>query len=566
MTETTKHEGLSRRMLLQAGSLAAMGVGLESVHAAGAAAAGGSAQFAKTWKSVSVKHPGFTDLGHYVIELPDYTDPSAQPRGIAAVNAATDKGALSAGGCTAMVKRNSRGEVIFGRNMDLDISQRPAYVYRTACGKYRNFCVTYLPTFYERYDAVQKMDAIDKSIQDAIPYLATDCMNEKGLYIETNLREPDERLVSYGLHSSHGEKTRADGTPWLKLRACTLSVPQLVSQNCATVQEALEYINNSFDWYAMAPAPGFEHNMCFLIGDATGEYGLIEIAQDQVSFLPYQYGQANFYITPKWAALETNGAGMGRLAKVSEVIRPVQTLEQAMDAMKPIMWRNETLWIGETERAADGKNRHPYNQIVFQDDKGNRQLDWRGEYVGLWPVLDDGRLVVSAQQYQEAVKSTYDPKIRKFIDQAAACGSLVIDDGSLRFNAGGRQATLSELAGAAESADPKQAALAKEYSRLRRNQNALWSHDDHNFEAMKAMAYHRLHVRYDDSGLFNPSAMSKYEKLIAFYGYGVPKDEKPLREDGGIWTTSLNVGVNCARREMKVRFWENDELIYSARF
>ncbi len=60
--------------------------------------------------------------------------------------------------------------------------------------------------------------------------------------------------------------------------------------------------------------------------------------------------------------------------------------------------------------------------------------------------------------------------------------------------------------------------------------------------------------------------MSKYEKLCAFYGYGVKKDETPLRDDGQIWTTSVNVGVNCAKKEMKIRFWENDDIIYHVKF
>ena len=89
-----------------------------------------------------------------------------------------------------------------------------------------------------------------------------------------------------------------------------------------------------------------------------------------------------------------------------------------------------------------------------------------------------------------------------------------------------------------------------------------WLHNDDNFEAAKALAYSQIHIRYNDNGEFDMNSMSKYDKLLAFYGMGVEKDEKPLRDDGHIWTTSLNVGVNCAQKEMKIRFWENDEVIY----
>ncbi len=235
------------------------------------------------------------------------------------------------------------------------------------------------------------------------------------------------------------------------------------------------------------------------------------------------------------------------------------------------MWRNETLWLGESRRLT---GRHPFNQTVFQDDKGNPQLDWRGDYEATYPVLDDGRMVATARQYEEAVKSTYDPRIKQYFDEAIACGTLFIDDGSVKFPVNGEQVTVTELLEKAQAyekcPDPaKRMELApyyREYRRLVANEDLQWVHTDSNFEALKALTYAKLHVRYDETGAFDPSCMSKYEKLLAFYGYGVEKDEKPLRDDAGIWTTSLNVGANCARKEIKIRFWESDEVIVKAKF
>ncbi len=533
----------------------------------------------KTWNSKIIEHKGFRDLGNYVIELPDFTDPSVLKKGIAAGNALADHVKLPKGGCTAMAKKNSKGEVVIGRNMDLDISQNPAYVFKTTFGKYTNFCVSYAPGFYLPYAELQKLEVLDPNMLSMVLLSSCDCMNEKGLYIEVDLREKNDMLVCYGLHSSHGEKTRDDGTPWSELRCCTTNVCQLVSQNCATVKEAVEFLNNSYDWYTITPPPGVslavcENNMCFLIGDATGEYGLIEFAQDEINYIPYQFGQANYYITPKWNALDTYGAGLGRLAMVSKVIGPVETLEEAMDAMKPIMWRNETMWLGECERVTDGTHLHPYSQIIFQDDKGTPQMDWRSEYVHTFPVMDDGRLIVAAELYEEAKKSSYDPKIKEFYDDAIKTGRLVIDDGSYKFNVNGAQVSLTELSAKYKEYElctdlEKRAELKPyydEYWRILTNLTNLWAHNEYNFEALRAASYASLHVRYDANGKFDPSCMSKYEKLLAFYGYGVEKDEKPLRDDATIWTTSLNVGANCARKEMKIRFWENDEVIYKVKF
>ncbi len=533
----------------------------------------------KTWNSKIVEHKGFRDLGNYIIELPDFDDPGVLETGRAAGNYLADHGESPYFGCTAMVKRNSKGEVIVGRNMDLDISQSPGYVFKTTMGKYKNFCVSYSPGFYKSYAEIQEMEEIDPTMAAMIMMSACDCINEKGLYIEVNLREFTKELCCFGMHSSRGEKTRDDGTPWSELRACTTSVCQFVSQNCATVKEAIDYINNSFDWYTIAPAPGMSmavsnNNLCCLIGDATGEYGVIEFAQDQINYLPYQYGQANYYITPKWNALETTGPGHGRLDMVSKVIGPVETLEEAMDAMKPIMWRNETLWVGESHRITDGSHLHQYNQVAFEDDKGVPQMDYRSEYVYQWPVMDDGRMLISAALYDQACKSDYDPKIKQYFDEAVAKGRLVIDDGSFKFTVEGKEYSIDELAEKKAEyeacADLEKRKVLKplydEYWRLLRNLSTRWAFIDDNFEAMKAAAYASLHIRYDAEGNFDPSVMSKYEKLCAFYGKGCEKDETPLRDDASIWTTSLNVGVNCAQKEIKIRFWEDDNVIFHAQF
>ncbi len=531
----------------------------------------------KTWDSETVEHKGFKDLGNYVIELPDFTDPTAMERALVNGNALADNGPLQNGGCTIMAKRNSKGEVILGRNMDLDISQSPAYVYRTTFGKYQNFCIAYVPGL-RSYAEVQTLDELEQEFSEFLLTVACDCINEKGLYMEMNLREKNAMFTNYGLHSTNGEKTRADGTPWSELRASSSLIPQLVTQNCATVDEALEFLNNSYDWYTASPKGidlgANDSNLCFMIGDATGEYGLVEFAQDEISFIPYQYGQANFYITPKWATLDNYAVGHGRLAMVSRVIRDVDTPEEAMDAMKPIMWKNETLWIGESHRVTDGTRLNPYNQIRFEDSEGNPQLDWRGDYIYYWPVMDDGRVIIETWQYEEAEKADYDPKIKEYFGDGIAAGRLIIDDGSIKFPVNGEELTLTELSGKYNefntADDPEKKKELKpyhdEYYRLLENQNRTWVHNDDNFEALKALAYARLHIRYDDNGKFDPSAMSKYEKLTAFYGDGETRDEVPLRDDGNIWTTSLNVGVNCAQKTIRIRFWENDEVIYEFGF
>ncbi len=540
-------------------------------------------KFQKTWTSETIEHKGFKDLGKYVIELPDYTDASMQEKGLAIMNDFCDHGKINTFGCTALAKTNSKGEVIFGRNMDLEISQTPAFVFKTTYGKYETFSVTYMPGMTPTYEEMQKLEALDEDILTMLPYFCCDSINEKGLYIEGNMRTRNPKLSCYGLHSAHGEKTRGDGIPWSELRACNMSIAQPVAQNCATVKEAVDFLENSYDWYTYAPEGGDESgtdvadcNICFMIGDATGEFGLIEMAQDELSYIPYQYGQANSYITPKWDCLDTGGAGAGRLGKGLKSLDTFDTLDEAMDAMKPIMWKNEILWIGESVRADDKNHLHPYNQIVFQDDKGEPQLDWRGEYeddyVEMWPILENGLMVIPQQLYEDAVNSTYDPKIREYLDDGLKSGVMVIDDGSFTFDVNGEQVTATDLWKnytwpETNADDPeKRKAMNDIYLPLLRNLDRPWVHNDDHFEALKGVVYARLHIRYDENKKLDASGLSKYEKMLAFYGYGVEKDESILRDDGTIWTTAMNVGVNCARKEMKIRFWEDDEAVYEVKF
>ncbi len=530
----------------------------------------------KLWKIPETEiHGNFKDLGNYVIELPDITDASVEQRALEKINKKHDHIKLpSAGGCTAMARLNSKGEVIFGRNMDLDISQKPAYLCKTTYGKYKTFGVTYMPGIYLDYSEIKSMHTLD---EDEIAYFAfttNDCLNEKGLYIEMNLRERNDKLLCYGLHSTQGETRRSsDGKPWKELRAPHIAIGRLVAQNCATVQEAVEYLKNSYDWYTITPEKESyaQNNMAFMIGDATGEYGLIELAQDEVHYTAYQRAQDNSYIYLKWASLETCGTGQGRLRMANE-IGAVETPEAAMKAMEPIMWRNETLWLGESHRLTEGQH-HPYNQIVFQDEDGNPAIDWRGDYVISWPVLDDGRVLCDTQIYKDATICTSDPMIKKYLDNAIATGRLIIDDGSIKLTVNGEQLTLAALKAKvseyeATTDKAKKAALQPyydEYDRLLHNDDNLWIHNDDNFEAAKAMAYAMMHIRYNAEGKCepSPSCLSKYEMLLSFYGMkGWTKDEQPLRDAGNVWTTSLNVGVNCAQKEIKIRFWENNEIVY----
>lgn len=288
-------------------------------------------------KSGWVKYEHFTDLGKYALLMNDFNAEDVEK---VLCSEAYRKMDFFKPACTATVKRNSKGEVIFGRNMDVTISKMPAFITPIKGGKYETLAFTYkatnCPYEYDRA-GLEKLDEDTEQISTLV-FSSTDAMNEAGLYIETNMREMDSQYSFY-----------SDGTTPGKTRANLLSLPALVAINCGTVKEALDFIQDSYDWCT----PGFflsgeecVWNTGFLIGDASGNYGLIEIARNKVYYTPYSYGQGNFYVHPELAEYAVEGTGFGRLATALKGLEACETEKQMMDNMQKCMWINELLEPG----------------------------------------------------------------------------------------------------------------------------------------------------------------------------------------------------------------------------
>jgi len=288
-------------------------------------------------KSEWVKYEHFTDLGKYALLMNDFNAEDVEK---VLCSEAYRKMDFFKPACTATVKRNSKGDVIFGRNMDVTISKMPAFITPIKGGKYETLAFTYkatnCPYEYDRA-GLEKLDEDTEQISTLV-FSSTDAMNEAGLYIETNMREMDSQYSFY-----------SDGTTPGKTRANLLSLPALVAINCGTVKEALDFIQDSYDWCT----PGFflsgeecVWNTGFLIGDASGNYGLIEIARNKVYYTPYSYGQGNFYVHPELAEYAVEGTGFGRLATALKGLEACETEQQMMDNMQKCMWINELLEPG----------------------------------------------------------------------------------------------------------------------------------------------------------------------------------------------------------------------------
>ena len=289
------------------------------------------------WNSNAVAHKHFKDLGEYVVEL-NPVKLSEFDEVLGALNKQND---YFKPACTATVKKNAKGEVIVGRNMDVEISQEPAYIGHITEAKYETVTFSYTGVSGRyNYDQLAQLDE-DEEYCKMLPFMATDAFNETGLFIEANMRESDTEFNLYSDSTNPGKK-----------RACMLSIPALVAANCSTVEETLDFLRESYDWYTLGFAHGgsqdsiYYWNLACVIGDATGNYGLVEFGRNGIYYVPYANGQANYYISPELAEYAVNGTGYGRFSAALKGLPSCETARDMLDNMKSCMWKKELLEPG----------------------------------------------------------------------------------------------------------------------------------------------------------------------------------------------------------------------------
>lgn len=448
------------------------------------------------WNIRNQKYKNFTDLGNYVIDCDRHRYFNFD-KALEFANRRFDIGKTF--GCSALATRTRTRDVLIGRNLDLTVSQLPCYITHVKYGKYDTLNFTYDQFFPKSltYEELLHHGEIDAEYYNALPMLASDSMNSEGLYIEYNMRDYEKQFICMGTN------------PSASIRACTISLPFLVTSNCATVAESLHFIRNKLNLYTLISetiASGW--NLCCMIGDATGSYGLIEIANDEVKFLPEQHGQGNYYIYPEYNSTSRNQSGYGRLQYGLERIDTIQTQSQMADMMEAIMWKNEILHIPYAYRDSRG-------HIHFCGDSLHQKesLDWRSDNTKMIPVNKNGVYVDTDDTTQEAM----------FVREYKKCYENYIAGIDTKRNLIGYEKYLEYL----------------------NRCDLTWVQNNDNFEDLQR----GLIKHYTENGAF--------EKLKKYYA----GDEKPLRDDGNIFTTALSFSVNCTKRNLHVKFWENPHTV-----
>lgn len=279
----------------------------------------------------------------------------------------------ASGACTACAKLNSAGEVIIGRNLDNEISVYPAFLMHTSFGRYSTISLRYNNHDTYTYDEFRESGYQDKDYMNYIAFSATDALNSEGLYVEANVREPDRYYLNSGTNPG-------------KERVPVNMLVQMIATNCATVNEALAYLRNNINIvstpYINAIIPT---QYAYYIGDATGNFGVIEIARNEVRYIPYQPAQANYYLSPTWNAVDIMGSGYGRMEMILEGLTEVDSAEEMLEHIKKAGWYQYLLYYRNTYQDENGVTH-------FVDDEGNPAIDWRSDISGILPVDENGHL------------------------------------------------------------------------------------------------------------------------------------------------------------------------------
>lgn len=286
------------------------------------------------------------------------------------------------GGCTCVMKRTDDGQMLIGRNMDLTMTDRSAYIVRTEVeGCYKTMGISYVFSM-----GPLEKDMEDEQIPDQfgklLPLVCCDVMNEKGLYVEINMRTGENEEDGSLRFSCRGTNSAAP------TRVCATCLSRYVCEHCADIEEALEYIHHELNLYT--PLKGDCWNFCFMMADASGRYGLLELAQDQISWLEGQQAQTNFYVTPAFGAVEDYKAGIGRYETVMAGLADVH---DEKDMYRLI-------------------NQVSYRQIYYEDPG----FDIRSEFVGMKPHWTTD--YVMAEENQAEIQEKIDECIRFFAEHS----------------------------------------------------------------------------------------------------------------------------------------------------
>ena len=269
------------------------------------------------------------------------------------------------GGCTAVSKELSNGHRIVGRNMDLNIAGKPAYIVRTNAseGRYKTIGLAYTFRDYAPlYDEVKEKGITDE-FKNILPFLCDDVMNDQGLHIEVNMRHGECDFAGYDQFSLKGTN------PGGERRVHMFELPRYIAEHCKTVAEAREYIK-TLDIYSKN---GY-WNYCFIISDSTesGETHASLLEFSEIGFLGEIY---NTYVSEGEKVLAVNWIDEEDIPRI-DWIGVGQTNKEKLYKINAIAQANFYLnwWAYQREDMKSGEGRFMTVQSLINNVDSTSQM------------------------------------------------------------------------------------------------------------------------------------------------------------------------------------------------
>ena len=262
-------------------------------------------------------------LGDYVIDLPLFTEVD-EKAGLAA-----DEKNFGRAGCSTVVKVMETGDTVVGHSMDSFYSHRAAYILRTKVpGRLETVGLAYQPHGGSNFVTVAQNGISKKEIWPLM-YYTTDILNEKGLYVEFNMRPGEPEY--YGIQKSRGTKPGAT-------RVSIMGLVRYLGERAGTVAEALE-IAKTLDVHGLFDGR-IDWTGALTIADSAGNYGVLELIDNKLIWLDKRRVQTNYFLNETYQDKVLYGTGRGRYSLLKKEIPNVRNEVQLAALLTKVRFSN----------------------------------------------------------------------------------------------------------------------------------------------------------------------------------------------------------------------------------
>lgn len=322
----------------------------------------------------------------------------------------------SGGGCSCITKMIEGDRRIFGRNMDLNISENCAYVIKTAVpDKYKTIGLQYTFRDVSPKYADVKAHGISSKWSKLLPFYQDDVMNERGFHIEVNMRHGEYDPAGNDLFAV--ESTNPNGSR----RVHMFELPIYIAQNCATVEDAKSYVS-SLDIYSK----NHYWNYCFIMADATGAAALLEFCN-----YPLNWASESPKSPIHW--IEEENLGSTDFSYLNDYADTFGTLEYNAIAQTNFFINEDGFYYQDTK---SGFGRMKTMQEGISRDgqtivKGINEVSSKQDMYDLMKAVSYGNFY---QEYQDCKNNHFDPRSEQLAEGQGLTSKFIYED-EARFEA-----------------------------------------------------------------------------------------------------------------------------------